>query len=418
MNSSSEHIKYLWLQFVQDKASWQELQELLQYLQENHDHSYDVEVLEEYLTTHPPVIRQDDKELWAERLQQLRETRLQAPASASPRIHRRAWWLAAAAVLLLAVGIAYRANLQQPGTGVPTVIAAVGATDTLQHLQQGALLTLGDGSQVLLDSAGNGLISRQEGAELLLNDHRLTYVPRQTDGSQPATVMNRLSTPRGRQFQVELPDGSRAWLNAASSVKYPTVFREDRREVEITGEVYFEVAKKSLPQRPGKPSAAVPFIVRSPRQTIEVQGTQFNVNCYADEEAEKTTLIEGRVRIGERGAANTTNTTDAQRVLQPGEQAVLDASGGLRVQQVDIAPVTDWRTGKFLFNNDNIRTIMRKISRLYDVDVVYQDENSMVNKDFVGSVTRFPNVAELLRKLELTGTVRFAMDGKKIIVMP
>jgi transmembrane sensor len=408
MNPSRQHTDHLWKQFLHNKASWKELQELLQYLQENPDNSYDICLLEDYLSTQAPAPGTHDEAHWKGKLQEL----LASPEmSASVPMKRKPYlrWVAAASLLTAAALVFW---LQKKnGTNTNPEPANIVKKEERPILQQGAILTLADGRQILLDSAGNGLVSGDDHTKIYLQGYNLLYEQQSPAGSNDIIPTNTLSTPRGKQFRIDLPDGTRAWLNAVSSLTYPASFPADRREVSVTGEVFFEVAKTPLQPKAGP---AIPFIVRTPSQIIEVLGTSFNVNCYEDEEAERTTLLQGAVRVS-RGSI--TGNKDAI-LLKPGQQAVFPASGETSVHTANTDAVTDWQHGKFYFNNDNIQTIMRKISRLYDVEVTYQNISKTANTNFVGSVNKFNDVSEILRKLELTGTIKFKRDGKKILVIP
>ncbi|SDE40244.1 FecR family protein [Mucilaginibacter pineti] len=261
-----------------------------------------------------------------------------------------------------------------------------------------AILTLAGGQKIVLTGAKNGLLANQGNTRINKTaDGQLVYDASKSESG--TTIYNTMTTPRGGQYHLTLADGTNVWLNAASSIKYPTAFNGDERLVEITGEAYFEVAH----------NAAKPFKVSSGGQTVEVLGTHFNINAYADEPAIRTTLLEGSVKL-------TINKQKA--ILKPGQQAFI--SGGnndlIKIKAVDVNEVMAWKNGYFIFNDENIESIMRKISRWYDIDVTYQGD--MTGKEFVGSVSRFKNASEVLRKLEATGIIHFKMDGRRLQVMP
>jgi ferric-dicitrate binding protein FerR (iron transport regulator) len=194
-----------------------------------------------------------------------------------------------------------------------------------------------------------------------------------------------------------LPDGSRVWLNAASSIRYPTAFSGSRREVEITGEVYLEVA----------PDARRTFAVHTNGLTIDVLGTSFDVNAYADEAVIRTTLLSGAVKIADG---------TRERVLRPGDQAEVSKGGDIKVtDQVDVDQVMGWKDGYFTFNNTDLATVMREISRWYDVDIVYAGK--VPDRKFGGAISRNNNASEVLKVLE-ESKVSFRIEGKKIIVLP
>lgn len=259
-----------------------------------------------------------------------------------------------------------------------------------------AVLTLADGSTIILDNAKNGTLTQQAGTRVLkTNDGQLAY---NTTNEKPSEIVyNTLSTPRGGKYQLVLPDGSKVWLNAASSIHYPTAFVGGQRKVEITGEAYFEVEKNK----------DMPFIVSANGMDVKVLGTHFNVNAYNDEPIARTTLLEGSVLIKKDAAT---------ALLKPGEQGQLNKEGSIKVEKdVDIEQVMAWKNGLFHFEDADIETIMRQLSRWYDVEVVYQKKN--INDQFVIEMPRNSKLSDVLRVLELTGNIHFDIQGKKIIVM-
>ncbi|MDR6783926.1 transmembrane sensor [Pedobacter africanus] len=246
-----------------------------------------------------------------------------------------------------------------------------------------AVLTLADGSQVALDSAGPEAVYHMKAAAPAAANEQSAY--------------NTISTPLSGQYQLVLADGSKVWLNANSSIRFPIAFSQTERSVAIKGEVYFEIAKDKKR----------PFKVQSGTQQLEVLGTHFNVNAYDDEAEIKTTLLEGMVRVSARG-----HTT----ILKPGQQARLSGSTGqMDVVKVDIEEAVSWKNGYFIFDNEEIHSVMRKISRWYGVEVVYA--NAQISENFGGTISKFENVSQVLKILEATGTIHFKIEGRKIIVM-
>jgi transmembrane sensor len=309
--------------------------------------------------------------------------------SESIPMNRRRWarMVAAAAVILLVVATFLMRNglRQDKKDSVGTEIA------DLPPGGNKAILTLANGSTVVLDSAKNGLIAHQgHSAVVKKSNGQLLY---KEEGSPAAVGYNTIVTPRGGEYQVTLPDGTRVWLNAGSSVKFPTSFSGDRREVEMTGEAYFEVAHQEK----------LPFIVHAGERQIEDIGTHFNVNAYPDEPEMKTTLIEGAVRI-------------KNVVLRPGQQLGLDSSGRERmVSNADIEEAMAWKNGLFVFNGADIETVMRSIERWYDVSVVY--EAGKDSHRFTGQISRTSKASEALDILATSG-YHFKIRGKIITVLP
>ena len=292
-------------------------------------------------------------------------------------------WVAAAAVLMaLATGVYFwsQRSLQQ----IPELAGNIAPGSTK------AILTLADGSTVALDSTGNRVISqgstaiRQQGGQLEYD----------VKGEPASLSYNMLVTPRGGQFRITLPDGSKVWLNAASSLRYPTAFLNNTRTVEITGEAYFEVA----------PDAAKPFKVKvNDRTEILVLGTAFNVNAYTDEPTINTTLLDGAVRI---------NT----QTLTPGQQAQVNTAGAIKlVNDVDVSETVAWKNGIFSFNNADVRTVMRQIGRWYNIEIIY--EQAVYTTKFKGKIGRDLNLTDALEVLKKAG-VNFKVEGRTVTVMP
>jgi len=263
-----------------------------------------------------------------------------------------------------------------------------------------ATLTLENGQIIPLDEAGEGEIIRQSGLVVRkTNEGRLVYeTVQQPELEKVSASYNSVSTPRGGQYQVVLADGTRVWLNAASSLRYPIIFPDSIRLVELNGEGFFEVS--------ANPNA--PFIVISRNQRVRVTGTRFNINAYSEEPTVKTTLLEGKVTVELKDGRDAI-------ALHPGEQSLLKQEK-LIVQPVDTDLVTDWKNGDFIFDNEDIRSIMRRIARWYDVEIVY-DKGYIHDIGFFGHVSRTKKLSEVLQVLELTGAVRFEVDGKTVMVM-
>jgi len=258
-----------------------------------------------------------------------------------------------------------------------------------------ATLTLADGSTVVLDDAQNGTLAQQGGSTVIKLGGKLMYDPANKISKE--IVYNTISTPNGGQYQLELPDGSLVWLNATSSIHFPTSFVGKERRVEITGEAYFEVAK----------NRDMPFIVAVNGAEVQVLGTHFNVNAYSDEDNVKTTLLEGSVKFV--SGANT-------NMLKPGQQSQLTTNGLIKVvTNVDVDEVVAWKNGMFDFENAGIETVMRQLSRWYDVEIEYKGKTDDL---FIAEMRRNIKLSDALKALELTGKVRFEIQGKKIIVMP
>lgn len=331
------------------------------------------------------------------------------------RQRRIRWWYAAAAVVLAGIPLAYYFLQSKPSNAVVQHVPPP-PNDILPGGNQ-AVLTLADGSTILLDKAGNGVLSRQGSTQVVkLANGQLAY---KASGSSNAStnLYNTIATPRGGKFQVTLPDGTKVWLNAASSLRYPASFTGPVREVTLTGEAYFEVAPMVLAAADGK-KGKLPFrvIVNYPteggeekKSMVEVLGTHFNVNAYAEEPVIKTTLLEGSVKV----SAASGGASPASRILKPGQQAQLQQQQ-LAVVDADTEAAIAWKNGLLQFEGDDIQAAMRMIARSYDVTVEYN--GTAPSTHFRGTVSSNGPVSKVLDLLEQTGEVHFEIKGRKIIV--
>lgn len=260
-----------------------------------------------------------------------------------------------------------------------------------------AILTLANGKQIILTQAKNGRLLTEANTEINKTaDGSVLYKAIKTGHHDIRAEYNTLSTPRSGQYHLTLADGTGVWLNAASSIKYPVAFTGAYREVEISGEAYFEVAH----------NPARPFRVKSNAQVVEVLGTHFNINAYSDEMAVKTTLLEGSVKV-------TPNNNGTSKLLKPGQQAALSGSA-LSVESANVEEATAWKNGYFRFNNEKIRNIMRQLSRWYDIDVQY--DGDVTDEGFYGTISRYKNIGEVLEMIQQTKGVHFTIEGRRITV--
>lgn len=257
-----------------------------------------------------------------------------------------------------------------------------------------AILTVADGSTIVLDSMQSEMLIQQGSTNIKKKGTSLVYNATASVNMEEA-VFNTLSTPRGGQYHLVLPDGSKVWLNASSSLHYPIVFTGSMREVELTGEAYFEIAKNK----------EKPFRVNVSGMKVEVLGTHFNINAYKDEDAVRTSLLEGKIKVVKDEFAD---------VLQPGQQAILAATyKKFKKINVDMDDVVAWKNGLFQFNGDDITSIMRQINRWYDVEVAYSAKIPV--RRFEGKISRGAPLSDVLKILELSG-VKFKVEEKRIIV--
>jgi len=312
------------------------------------------------------------------------------------RVHllRSAWLRYAAAIVILFGAGVYVWKVR---TGNNYSLSKEGGKKTQTDIapgKDGAILTLADGSQVVLDSIGNGVIATQNGTQVVLKNGSLAY---DATGSSPASISyNSVATPKGRQFRLELPDKSKVWLNAASSIRYPAAFIGDERVVEIKGEAYFEIEKdKSKPFRVKVNDGAV----------VEVLGTSFNVNSYENEDAVRTTLVEGAVRI---------NAYKHRQSLKPGQQAQIRPDETITVVDgIDVDQVVAWKNGYFDFGKVDLQVMMRQLERWYDITVKYKgDAPKMV---FKGTMDRNMQLLDVIRFLNASG-IKTDLEGRTLII--
>jgi transmembrane sensor len=256
-----------------------------------------------------------------------------------------------------------------------------------------AILTLANGSNLVLNDVKNGNLPTQGGSRIVKQDSELSYKTTAANTSQVS--YNTITTPNGGQFQLVLADGTKVWLNAASSLRFPTTFNGKDRTVELSGEAYFEVAKNK----------DKPFNVKTAKQTVQVLGTHFNINSYNDETSVKTTLLEGSVNV---------YAAEGSVLIKPGEQAILLNDGSIKIKSdIDTEEIVAWKNGIFQFNEADIKTIMRQIARWYNVDVEFKGK--LPADLYRGKISRNVNISEVFKILELSG-INFTIEGRKIIV--
>lgn len=312
--------------------------------------------------------------------------------------HTLSLWMrvAAAVVLISAVGLYFYATKN----GKDSLKEAPSARNIAPG-KNSATLTLANGRRIVLSDSLRGQIAIETGITITKsNDGQIVYTLTDRGHNHnvnPVLGLNALSTSRGQQYQLVLPDGTHVWLNAASSIEFPASFAGmSHRKVSIKGEVYFEVVKDKNH----------PFLVESRGQQITVLGTHFNVNSYMDETSVKTSLVEGRIQVK---LAN-----GKSKVLTPGQQSWVNGTE-IRVTDADTEAVVDWKDGNFYFLNENIESVMRKISRWYNIEVVYAIKDHDVV--FGGEISRSKDLSQVLSLLEATKSVHFKVEGRRIFVM-
>ncbi|SEM31079.1 FecR family protein [bacterium A37T11] len=342
-----------------------------------------------FAPTQSPLTSNRERKLLEEILSNY-PSKAETPIKALPRFIRYKWLFRAAAVLTIGIGLFFMVRQDKAG--------ALLSSDK-PEIQPGynqATLTLGNGTKINLDSAKAGILINDE--DIHYDDGTKIQVPIH---HSPLITYNSLSTPKGGQYQIILSDGTKVWLNAASILKYPSRFSGNKREVEITGEAFFDVA-----QIKGKA-----FIVKSKGQAVYVLGTSFNISSYEGEESVRTTLVSGAIQVAN---GEISLPTYSYKVLKPGQQAI-NTNGEINVKKVDVETATAWLHGKFIFENETLGGIMRQIARWYNVEVSFMDP-SLVAETFEGIITRYSNISEVLNMLETAGDVKFSISGHKVIV--
>jgi len=326
----------------------------------------------------------------------------------------RYYWMAAAVFLLIAGG-AVIFNRNKTKTNIAQLPVEQRFHNDVSPGGDQAVLELGDGSKIVLDNASKGALAQQGTTQVMkLDNGQLAYQVgkkgiESTKALSEAVRYNSISTPKGGKYQVVLPDGSKVWLNAVSSLRFPTSFTGKERRVELIGEAYFDVTKNvSMPFKIVTTQVAAGETAGHQPLEIEVMGTELDVMAYGDEDRQKVTLISGAVKA---------SSGKEQLVLQPNQQASLDKkSTALHLTSIsNLAEVTAWKDGFFQFQDASIESIMRQAARWYDVEVVYDGK---VSQQFIGKVPRQVNLSTLLKILEATGWVHFRIDGKKVTVAP
>ncbi|MEO9022098.1 MAG: FecR domain-containing protein [Ginsengibacter sp.] len=395
MLPTKERIHYLLKAYISKQASADEESELMDWILEAGEDSELRSYVLDIWNQHKPV-----EDLSYVNWDKIYSRIMQPPVvTMEPKVRKMRWMkLTAAAVILVALAagtyLYFVPRSQQSIATVPPKQNDIAPPSTNK-----AILTLANGTKIELDSAGNGTLAMQGSVQIIKQSSgEISYA-----GTASGEVSyNTISVPRGsKPMSLTLSDGSKVWINVGSSLTYPTAFTGNERKVKITGEAYFEVVHNEK----------MPFMVQSGDLMVRDLGTHFNVNTYEDETTERITLLEGSVRV---------NKNTLSRLLKPGQQASINNNNNnsdIKVlNDVDIDEVMAWKNGKFMFDkNTDISTIMRQISRWYNVDIEYRGN---INQRFWGSISKNVNVLQVLKILEATGAVKFEVEGKKILVVP
>ncbi|MDP4213579.1 MAG: FecR domain-containing protein [Bacteroidota bacterium] len=386
--------EYLYTKCVRGLASPEEQSELVSWLADPKNESESRELISRAFEEEKPLTDMTPETASAI-LKAILEADQEKPVVFNPKpvAFVRKWWAAAAAVLALSFA-SYLIFAPKPEKRIAAAKIQVMKDDVAPGSNK-AILTLGNGSKILLSGARNGTLARQGNTKIIKTDSgRLSYTALHERPSE--VVYNTLSTPRGGQYQLTLSDGSRVWLNAASSITFPAAFTGNERKVTITGEVYFEVAH----------NASKPFIVRAAEEELQILGTDFNVNAYGDESSVLTTLLEGSLKVMVAGSQQSA-------ILKPGQQTQIKNTQLSVINDVNTDEVVAWKDGLFNFENADLQTVMRQFARWYDVEVKF--EGAVPQGRFFGIMSRSSSLASVLKALRANG-IKFRIENKNLIV--
>ena len=405
---NNDNIKSLFRRFLDNKCTPAEVKALLQYFDAGENEVLLRDLIREQSeavsdTSLPPESLRPLLDIAYNKIHSAIAKDAGPPQAPIVPLYHRLWFrISAAAAVVFFISVTALYFLRQDNDRVTA--QAQNSSQLMEDIPPGtnnAVLTFDNGTKIVLDSAANGTLAQQGGIKVLKINGQIAYDKTENANLQALPVYSTITTARGNQYQVVLADGSKVWLNAASSIRFPSYFKGNERKVEITGEAYFEVAK----------DAARPFRVEFNNQSgqkgeIEVLGTHFNVNAYPEEEDVKTTLIEGSVKI-KRGS----NT----QMLAPGQQARVTPDDITLKNDVVLSQVMAWKDGFFVFDDSDIKMIMRQVARWYDVEVNF--EGKILSEGFTGKVSRDVPLSKFLKVLELND-VNVKTAGRKITIAP
>lgn len=398
-----ERQQYLFHRYFMKQASASEVHELMSWLSEKADDEEVGQLMDQAWAEFESSRKLFTDAQSGAMLEQILQQRPAAPLPVMRSRRKMIIRLSAAAAVLVLFGAgvySYLASRQQAAPSIihNTISQSQPAKEILPA-QDKAILTLANGEQIVLDDAGNGSLSGDNGMQLIKLDGQLSYKTNAAANGEIA--WNTITTAKGRQYKLVLADGTIVWLNAASSLRFPVNFSGKERRVELNGEAFFEVAKDS------KHTFSVDLKSQSntPKGTVTALGTAFNINGYDNEPNIKATLLEGSVRI----AANASST-----VLKPGQQATFTTHSISVNEDVNTAQVLAWKNNLFQFENESIEDIMRQLSRWYDINLTY--EGALPGRHYFGSIRRQVNLTEVLHMLELAGGISFRIEANNVYI--
>jgi Fe2+-dicitrate sensor, membrane component len=393
MKADQSNIQELWDLFVSDRATPEQVNALFEYIKsaDNEEH---IALFKEAAGKLPGPLESTDPAVVQSILDAIVNSNEDLKSSLQVHripLYRRWWWAAASVIILLSAGLYF---FNRPATTQQVVAALQNEAAPEEAMPGGnrAVLKLADGITIVLDSAANGTLAMQGNTNIVkLDNGQIAY---SGNGQSSDLLYNTMSTPRGGQYQLTLPDGTKVWLNAASSITFPVAFTGNTRDVSVTGEVYFEVAKNK----------EKPFVVDVNKQLqVEVLGTHFNINCYPEESVIKTTLVEGSVRVSNQQTI----------VLTPGQQAIAQGAELAVNPQPNIAQVLAWKNGLFDFQDMRFAEAMRQVERWYDIQVVY--DGPAPDIEFTGGMDRGIQLSGIIRFLNDYG-IKTRLQGRRLII--
>jgi ferric-dicitrate binding protein FerR (iron transport regulator) len=401
-------LDYLFRQYLNQELSAEENRELMQLLQQQSNDGAVKEWLDglwSNLTIENRLSESKANALFNAILAADRGVQMQIAHSPVRRLFTT-MRVAAAAVLLLCLSAGmWYFFFKKPA---PSTVQSNEPAHLINDIPPGtnnAVLVLADGRRINLDSTANGDLARQGEVTISNRNGVVLYDASHSPLITDHSPYNTLSTARGNQYQLLLPDGSKVWLNAESSVRFPVAFHGATRRVEITGEVFFDVVHNSK----------MPFSVVANGVEVQDLGTQFNVNAYGNEDGVRTTVVEGKVKLQATSSKLQAPSQNASVLLIPGQQAQVNDKGAIKVvKNADVEAAIAWKNGQFIFAGNTIQSVMRQLERWYDIEVSYAQNVS--TEEYIGTITRFSNISAVLNMLERTGTVRFEIKGKKVFV--
>jgi len=376
----SKHIKLLFERYLNNHASREETAELFQYFQDTNNKEALEQMIENQLES------RDKEELIDKMI--LDRVFGKIDLDTEPQnITSPTWYkiTGVAAAIILIISISYLfLNRSTYNDHTATII---------EPGRDKATLVLSSGKTIVLEDVANGKLTEELGTTIEKTEKGgINY---KIEGNTDVRIaMNLLNVPKGGQFQITLSDGTKVWLNSNSSLKYPSAFSASERRVELKGEAYFEVSKNKQK----------PFIVETSLQKVEVLGTKFNINAYDDESSTQTSLAEGSVRVSCKN-----NTT----LLKPGQQSTL-TDQNIAVRSINLDQVLDWKNGDFNFSNNNLKEIMRKISRWYNIEVIF--EGPISQETYVAQISRKKRLNDVLRALQLSGSIKYSIRNNKLYI--